>query len=144
MNVPNYKTIRKWLKAILLMNSHFSVHIADQQLQHYVLVASQTLQSSHLTPKHQSLEPRFALGHPPEVEVAYIAYSVDVHSLADIVQVQVVARVDMELCMPGHGLCMTTVAAAVVVGPVPETMKSAGNPEVNPVLAAGLVYMQGE
>jgi hypothetical protein len=49
----------------------------------------------------------------------------------------------MELCTLGHGLGVTT-AAAAVVGPVPETMKNAGNPEVNPVLAVGLVYMQDE
>ena len=37
------------------MNSHFSVH-ADQQLQHFVPAAFRTLQSSHPSTKHQSLE----------------------------------------------------------------------------------------
>ena len=37
------------------MNSHFSVHTADQQPRHYVPAAFQTLQLSRPNPKRQSL-----------------------------------------------------------------------------------------
>lgn len=46
--------------------------------------------------------------------------------------------------MLGHGLGMMTVGVAAVVGQVQEMMKTAGKPEVYPVLAVGLVYKQDE
>lgn len=51
---------------------------------------------------------------------------------------------EMEWYMLGHGLGMTVAVAAAVVDQVPETMKNAGNPELNLVLAVGLVYTQDE
>ena len=122
------------------MNSHSFVHIADQQLRHYVPAAFQTLQSSRPNPKHQSLE----LERTLHVEVAYIEYSVVEHPLADTAQVRGVVSAEMELYMLGHGLDMTVGVAAAVVGKVPETMKNAGNPELSLGLVVGLVYMQDE
>lgn len=122
------------------MNSRFFVHIADQQLQHYALSASQTLQSSRLTPKPRSLGP----GQAPDVEVVYIACSVGAYySPVGTAQVQVVASVEMELRTPEHDLGMIVyVAAAAVAVPVPEMMNNAGSPEVNLELAVGLEYRQ--
>jgi hypothetical protein len=121
------------------MNSHFFVHIADQQLRHYVPVAFQTLQSSRPNPKHQSLGLERTPDHPLNVEVANIAYSVDAHPPAGTVWVWGVVSAELELYMLGHDLGMTA-----VVGRVPETMKTAGKPEANPGLAVGVVYMQDE
>jgi len=126
------------------MNLHFFVHIADQQLQHYVPAASQALRSSHPIPKPRSLGN--APGRALDAGVAYIACSVGAHSPADIVQVWGVGSAEMELCRPGHGLGMTVTVSvpAAVVGLVLETMKNAGKPEANLELAVGLEYMQDE
>ena len=127
-----------------LVNSRFSVHIADQQLQHFVPTASQTLQSLHLTPKPRNLGMGRTSGHAPGVEIAYIACSVGVHSPAENAQVWVVASVEMGLCMPAHGLGMTVYVAAAVVDRVQERMKNVGSPGENLGLAVGLGYMQDE
>lgn len=56
--------------------SHFFVHIADQQLRHYVPAAFQILQSSRPIPKHQSRGLDRTPDHPLDAEVAYIEYFV--------------------------------------------------------------------
>ena len=70
------------LKFEEILNSHFSVRTADQQLLHYVRAAFQTLQWSRPNPKHQSPGVERMPGHPLDVGVVYIVVE---HPPADTV-----------------------------------------------------------
>ena len=63
---------------VSLMNSHFSVHTADQQPRHYVPAAFQTLQSLRPNPRHQSPGLERTPDHPLDVEDACLGMTVHI------------------------------------------------------------------